>query len=250
MVQNNHYAVVLMDCQMPVMDGYTATREIRAWEGDRRHTPIIALTAHAMVGERDKVISAGMDDYLTKPLKSQALERALKRYVANGVVAGELTLGPDDITLSADLEPSGANGVGTSELTAGSDNAVSPVDLDPTMSRTRRLSNLFVAGVPEMLSDLEAAIVGRDACLIREKAHKLKGSCLVVGAEAMAKLAETLQLEADRGELDASSNRARDLRAHFERVAVLLRAEVEEGNMRGGPERTASNPVAPPAGGP
>jgi signal transduction histidine kinase/CheY-like chemotaxis protein len=79
-VKAGQYAVILMDCQMPVMDGYAATRAIRAWEGSDARTPIIALTAHAMAGERDKVISAGMDDYLTKPLRPNTLERMLERY--------------------------------------------------------------------------------------------------------------------------------------------------------------------------
>ena len=79
-VSRSHYLAVLMDCQMPEMDGYQATAAIRRLEGGSRHTPIIALTATPAGDGREMCMAAGMDDYLTKPAMKEEMERALHRW--------------------------------------------------------------------------------------------------------------------------------------------------------------------------
>jgi CheY-like chemotaxis protein/HPt (histidine-containing phosphotransfer) domain-containing protein len=207
LVKVNDYAAVLMDCQMPVMDGYTAARTIREWEADQdRHVPIIALTAHAMAGERDKVLAAGMDDYLSKPLRAQALERMVERYVRDAAPAS----GERD-----------------------SQRPAQAVELDMSIQRSARLVQLFISKVPDNLSELDRAVAAADAGVIRERAHKLKGSCLAVGALAMAEEAQALQFEAERGELDGANTRASTLWAQFDRVSSLLSQESEPSPRRG-----------------
>ncbi len=80
-LEKQDYDLVLMDCQMPVMDGYAATEEIRRREGDRRHTPIVALTAHAVEANRRRCLEIGMDDFVTKPVTSDQLRRVLEDWI-------------------------------------------------------------------------------------------------------------------------------------------------------------------------
>ena len=80
-LSTQRYDAVLMDCQMPDIDGYEATRELRRRENGGRHTPVIAMTAHAMTGDRERCLEAGMDDYIAKPVRSHTLNEVLRRWI-------------------------------------------------------------------------------------------------------------------------------------------------------------------------
>ena len=90
-MSRRRFTLVLMDCQMPLLDGFGATAAIRAQERGLRHTPIVALTAGAMVGERARCLEAGMDDYLSKPVAIEGLRETLERWLLTAAPAGLMT---------------------------------------------------------------------------------------------------------------------------------------------------------------
>ena len=159
------YPIVLMDCQMPVMDGYEATRQLRRHERDDRHTVVIAVTAHAMHGERQRAIDAGMDDYITKPVSASALEKVLERWSEAGAKAAP-NAAPEP-TESGMLDPD--------------------VPVSPTVAR------LFLQHVPRQVEDIQEAVKNQDSEALKTRAHKLKGSCTAVGALRMTEICRALE---------------------------------------------------------
>ncbi len=169
------YDLVLMDCQMPGMDGFQATAALRA-RGLRM--PIVALTAHAMAGDRDRCLQAGMDDYLTKPVEPRLLGEKLARWLA----------------------PASAPGAGeAAPAPAAADTAAGPPAWDPAALAERFLGNtalfgrarqIFLARTAETLAELLAAA---EPAAVGRLAHKLKGSAATVGAPALAALCAALE---------------------------------------------------------
>jgi len=197
-VKAGEYLCILMDCQMPVMDGCDAASAIRRFETEhgRPRTPIIALTAHALIGERERVLAAGMDDFLSKPFRSSSLERILQHHTR--------------------LEPEVAP-------------AAPPLlDLDPRAQRSEKLIGLFLDRLPSQLDLLRAALKSQSQAEVRSLAHKIKGSCLALAAERMSKTAERIQRHADLNELPAAAAQFDDLEREHEVVVVLLTKELSE----------------------
>jgi CheY-like chemotaxis protein/HPt (histidine-containing phosphotransfer) domain-containing protein len=176
------YAAVLMDCHMPALDGYAATREVRRREHGGRRTPIIAMTANSIEDARERCLAAGMDDYLAKPLRSQGLEDVLLRWTTDPAPTAWAPLpahdpgGLLDESVIAELE-----------------------SLDPGL-----LSSLlppFFDEAADQLSALRRDVGHADAPAVAETAHKLKGSSASLGAARVSAIAAELETGAKRGEL-------------------------------------------------
>ena len=164
------YAAVFMDCQMPNLDGYSTTARIRERERAGERLPVIAMTAHAMKGDRERCLAAGMDDYLSKPLRPDALDAVLERWLG--------------------VKPAVEALIDDARMRSFRDDYPDIVD---------QLLDLFLSSTPPLIDELHDALDADDDDALRRAAHKLKGSCQNIGATFMA----TLCISIETGERDA-----------------------------------------------
>lgn len=185
------YGLVLMDCQMPVMDGFEATRIIRLAERDSgRHIPIVAMTANAMQGDRERCLAAGMDDYLSKPINPQMLADTLTRWLPkSSFIDGK----PVELA-----EPQSANSGAPVEL----NRLVKMFDDDK--DTIRELLQMLADSLPDVSDRLNAAIRSRDVECTRVTAHEMKGSCGNMGADTLSGIASEIEMLARADSMDWS----------------------------------------------
>jgi two-component system, sensor histidine kinase and response regulator len=205
------YGVVMMDCQMPEVDGYQATREIRRREGSERHTPIVAMTAYTMRGDREKCIAAGMDDYIAKPLRLAELRRVLSRLLDGGRGGGRGG-DPSDEFAEPSVPPDAVPLI---------DEAIVE-ELLSDGGREEGIIDVFLRSSRERLDTLEHAISTGDGAAVARVAHSLKGACATFGANRMASIAAQLDGVAGAALLRDASNVHSDLIVAFEATEVAL----------------------------
>lgn len=200
------FDLILMDCQMPEMDGFSTTENIRQAEQETgKHIPIIATTANAMVGDREKCLNAGMDNYLSKPLQLQALQSTL----------GQWILWPEQ-----DQEQ---DKIGVKEEIATAEALVSPVDMEHLQSFTdgdvqeeQELFELFFEKAEECLVTLRATVAEEDVEQWRKMAHRLKGSSANLGAAELSAACLTAEQQCADG--------AQEKQAYLEKIEKAFTA--------------------------
>lgn len=236
-LQKVHYELVLMDCQMPEMDGYEATRLIRdpSTGALNPRVPIIAMTANAMQGDRRKCLEAGMDDYIAKPIRAQELAAAVERWT-KALLASELRgtsiEEPGKFQSPTERVDDLGPGPPVFDWAALLDRLLGDEEL------ARGILTSFLEEMPRQVEALACAVREGDAEGLRRWAHTIKGSAGNVGAMALREVALDMEKAAKEGDLDTTTRLMPLLEACLER----LREELRESGMLGDAQAGAECP--------
>ena len=216
-VQSRDIDLVLMDCQMPVMDGFESTRRIRAWEHEvhgQARLPIVALTANAQAGDREACLAAGMDDYLAKPVTSSRLAETLARHLSRGDPGRTAAaVAPPSLPQTAALPVYDARVL-----------AQLPMVANGTHPRfVQDMQRLFLDSNAQALEDIASTWAAADATVLQRLMHSMKSSSAQVGAVELAAMARDFEHALRAGQPPGPDWPGR-LRAAFERLRAVWQA--------------------------
>jgi PAS domain S-box-containing protein len=230
------YDLVFMDVQMPEMDGFEATRKIREIEGpppppcDRaggvaatpnppRHVPIIAMTAHAMQGDKVRCLEAGMDDYLSKPVSLQAVIKILKKWLPASPLPAEVDSPPaiPELEIGAPAPPMIFDRLDLLERLGGDEKVVDEIIVT------------FLNDTPLRMDALRCCTEAGDLIGAEREAHSIKGASASMGAGALSERAFDLEMACKAGDLETIKGRF----AEMEKAFIELKAELSSGRARG-----------------
>jgi|GEM_PF-2022093 len=235
MLEKDYYDVVLMDCQMPVMDGYTATKTIRASQQAYKNIYIIAMTANAMSGDRDRCIAAGMNDYLTKPIDVIALEnsllealnmplaqiRALRSAKQEQKIVNEVNVEKaEEQKIINEVSVEKAEEQSTIDEVWGKEIFYKRVGGNQLLAE--RIVAIFCKDMPSEVDDLTQAIIAKNDKLIEATAHRIKGSSANLEAKKLAQCALNIEQavkENNSSDIDILSN---ELNESFREIIAEL----------------------------
>jgi PAS domain S-box-containing protein len=205
-----HYDVILMDVQMPVMGGFEATAALRAREaGTGRRTPIVAMTAHAMAGDRERCLAAGMDDYVSKPIQSSVLDTALANVI--GV--------SDELQTDSGTEAMTSN--------APFDRHALIDSLGGDLELYGEIVRLFLSHYPHELDNLQHALAAGDAEKLHRIAHSLKGAISNFSAPRATAAARTLEMSLKGGMPDHAAVLVEETMVAVRELGDAMRADLE-----------------------
>ncbi len=218
------FDLILMDCQMPVMDGFTATAGIRNRERDTRapHIPIIALTANAMEGDRERCLAAGMDDYLSKPFSRQALAEMLARWCTsqNPAQESETPTVMKDSTVD-EQHPSPAPPV---DRTAWE--SITALQRPGHPNLLHKTIGLYLVSSQTQVDGIRHALQTQDLQTLLTAAHTLKSSSAMLGATRLAELAGQMEADCRTGQGAQARQLFPLLEAEHQHVSAVLRQEL------------------------
>jgi signal transduction histidine kinase/DNA-binding response OmpR family regulator len=222
-LQRQSYDIILMDVQMPEMDGLEASRAIHeGWTAEQRPR-IVAMTANAMQGDREECLAAGMDDYLTKPIQINALQAALERA---GLRAKKRTRDLKLVEVAAPTADDGRQEASTPALDPAVLSALRQFQGEGEPDIVQELAEAFQFETPPLLEALRQAIVEGQPEQLKRAAHNLKGSSNNLGAQTMAALSAELEAIGKNGTVERAAELVTHLEQEYQRVCQALAAEI------------------------
>ena len=198
--EKNQYDVIFMDIQMPIMDGIEATAKIREREGNRRHTPIIALTAYALVGDREKFLSYGLDEYIPKPIKMGELMQLLEEVINQSILEKKHCAESDR------------------EVIISETGKVLNIKSEVPMGRDKLA---ILRNITQDIEGLRIALTDKDMDIIEGLAHKIKDNCNLIEADELKTLAFKIELATRRENQAEAAKYALRFKQEFE-IYMLL----------------------------
>lgn len=210
--RNNKYDLILMDCQMPILDGYEATKAIREIEANENlgHIPIIAMTANAMIADREKCFKVGMDDYISKPMKIENLLNIISKYIPTEIL--------DDENRNTDDNEE------TKEVPKDIENIIQKLveELEFTKKEAIEFFAEYLESLPETIDELEKTVSEEDYEQLKKSAHKLKGSSGNLRIEKIHQLSLELETEALAQNKEACIRLIDEIKNHLHHLSFLL----------------------------
>ena len=219
MAQSGKYHLIVMDCQMPEMDGFAATRKIRAAEaGSERHVSILAMTANAMQGDRERCLAAGMDDYVAKPIDIDVLQSKLQQWLPSSPPAEAAAAAEEKPDVAMPVEKPNAT---TEEIFC------EPELLNRLMNRPDLMRTVlagFRDDLPQQIAKLKEDIARADMEAARYQSHTVKGAAANVGAHELQRAALALETAIKQNQYHELVNLLAGLEQQFSRLIVELTA--------------------------
>lgn len=265
LLKDETFDIVLMDCQMPVMDGLVATRRLRDFGGEYSYIPVIALTANVMEGDKEKCLESGMNGYISKPVKQEELYRSVCHWLDKGIVEKNIAESKqedmrDSSSVSAQLEPRRAAShdeppgelLGTIALSldqkseeanidepkADENQDETPID-DEALDKIRKLQrpgkpdilakvvNVYLDKSPSLILEVIAGLANNDSVQVKEAAHSLKSSSAYVGAQVISENCKLIEAASREDKTSEVSDLIAGLQVQYDEAATILSRLIE-----------------------